>query len=434
MGAIKGTNPVFSIIRIRRIYTMKNKLFVCLFSILFLFCGSVRVSAEVIELKNGEIIEGEITEKTDEFIAIETVSGTSFIKPDEIKEIREGGVDISTGTIEEVTGSVEVRPEGEEKWAPIQKDTVLNEGDTIRTGPDSKMITVLGKQLIIAVEPESDLELDTLQKSEKEDMNVKVNLSKGQIWNDVGKLRSKDANFYVTTPQAVTGVRGTIFTVQAGLDEKTTVAVVDGGVKVRTRDMMIEPVEVKENYMTEVVPNKPPAAPVKISGAFLAQWAVYQAKFGALRGGLGAQGFRPSPTQTAAGVGAGVGVGIAAAAVGKDGGSSGPNTVTVTASQSGNYSPIPIDTDIDGSSAIGSNTVTGVDVNVLCDPLTIADQFQIIYMGNVIGDTGVVAVPTQDVLLTGSASGSSPIVTIRVITGPLGTDWHWDAEVVFNLE
>jgi hypothetical protein len=197
---------------------------------------------------------------------------------------------------------------------------------------------------------------------------------------------------------------------------------------------MLEPIKVKENHMTEVVPNKPPTAPTAISEALLAQWAVYQAKFSVLRGGMGAQGFQPSAGQTAVGVGAAVGVGVVAASVSSDSSSSGPASVTVTASESGNFSPVPIDRDIDGSSAIGTRTVTGVEVSVLCDPLTIADQFQIIYMGNVIGDTGMVGVPDQDILLTGNAAGSSPIVTIRVITGPLGTDWHWDADVTFNLE
>jgi hypothetical protein len=396
-------------------------------------------SADVIELKDGGIIEGDITEKTDQFIAIETASGTSFIKVEEISEIRKTPADIATGTVIEVTGSVERLPKGEEQWTPIQKDTVLNEGDKVRTGPDSKAIAIFADQLIMAVEPESNLGLDKLQKSRKKDVIIKANLDRGQIWNDVGKLKTKESKFFVTTPQAVTGARGTVFTVQAGPDEKTTVAVVDGGVEVRTRDMMMEPIQVEKNQMTEVTRNRPPTAPTAISAVFLAQWAVYQAQFGALHGGLGAQGFQMSPTQaTVAGAAVAAGVGVTAAAGGGGGGSDPVNTVTVTASMSGNYSEFPVDREIDGSSALGGRTVTSVDVRVLCDPLTIPDQFQIIYMGSVIGDTGVVGAelgdPSVDIPLNASADGSSAVVTIRVRTGELGTDWNWDATLIYYVE
>jgi len=238
-------------------------------------------------------------------------------------------------------------------------------------------------------------------------------------------------------------VRGTVFTVQAAPDEKTTVAVVDGGVDVRTRDMMISPVQVKSNQMTEVTPNNPPTKPTAISAGFLAQWAVYQGKFGLLRGGM-SQGFKVSPGQAAAGGGVvAAGAVVAAAAAGGGGGGgtrspSPPETVIVTAGASGNYDPNPQDTVIDGSSAIGTRTVTSVSVRMLCDPFTVPDRFQILYMGNIIGDTGMVGEdigdPGEDILLTGSADGSSPIVTIRVISGPLGTDWNWDARVVYYVQ
>jgi hypothetical protein len=410
----------------------------------FIICSIVSpaISADIVELKSGEIVEGEITEDTDSFIGIETDVETSFIKKDDVKSVKKTRLDMATGRIKEVKGTVEVLPAGKEQWVPANDETILNEGDTVRSGPDSNAIAVFEDQVIISVEPESNAELDKLQQTAKKDLRMKVNVDSGQIWTDVGKLRSKRSKFFVATPSAVTGVRGTVFTVQAGPDKKTTVAVVDGGVDVRTRDMMMEPIEVKESQMTEVTPNKPPTKPIVISGAFLAQWAILQGKFGLLHGAMGAQGFSVTPAQ--AGVAGGVATaGVAGVAAADGGGGSSsppapPDTVIVTATETGVHSPAPIDKEIDGSGPIGGRTVVRVLVRVLCDPFTVPDRFQIIYMGNVIGDTGMIGEdlgdPGENILLTGSANGSSPTVTVRVITGPLGTDWHWDARATYFVE
>ena len=420
---------------------MKSKAVSILCVLIICSCVSAAAFADVVELRSGEIVRGEITEKTDEFVAIETDSGTSFFRREDVESMQETSLEAAAGNVVEVTGTVDVLPKGEKQWVAVQEGAILNEGDLVRTGPDSKAIAVIENQVIMAVEPTSNLHLEKMQQSPKKEIDIKVHLDNGQIWTDVGALRTKQAAFYVTTPAAVTGVRGTVFTVEAGAGDKTTVAVVEGGVEVRTRDLMMEPVQVKKSQMTEVTPNKPPTAPTVISGGFLAQWAVYQAKFGLLRSGM-TQGFQLSPGQAA--VGGAVAAGAVAAAAASSGGGGGGSvpapsqTVIVTASENGLHSPTPIDTDIDGSSAIGGRAVTGVTVRVFCDPFTVADQFQIIYMGNVIGDTGIVGEdlgdPGENILLAGSANGASPIVTIRVISGPLGTDWNWDARVTYHVQ
>jgi hypothetical protein len=411
----------------------------------FVICSifSPNISADIVELKSGKIVEGEITEETDSFIGIETDVETSFIKRDEVKSVKKTRLDMATGRIVEAKGTVEVLPAGKKQWIPAKEEATLNEGDSVRTGPDSNVIAVFENQVIMEVEPESNAELDRLQQSTKKDLLMKVNVDRGQIWSDVGRLRSKRSKFFVSTPSAVTGVRGTVFTVQAGPDEKTTVAVVDGGVDVRTRDMMVEPIKVEESQMTEVAPNKPPAKPTAISGVFLAQWAILSGKFGVLHGAMGAQGLQVTATQAvvAGGVATAGVVGVAAAGGGGGGSSSSPappDTVIVTAGKTGTFSPDPISEEIDGSSAIGGRTVVRVEVRVFCDPFTVPDQFQIIYMGNVIADTGMVGEdlgdPGENILLTGTANGSSPTVTVRVITGPLGTDWNWDARATYFVE
>jgi hypothetical protein len=429
--------------RNRRRENMRNSVISLLFAFIACLLVSPAISADMVELKSGEFVEGEITEETDQFIAIETDVETSFIKKEDVKSIKETRLDAATGHIKELKGTVEVLPAGKEQWIPAKEEMPLNEGDSVRTGPDSNAIAVFENQVIMAVEQESNADLPKLQQTAKKDLIMKVDVDKGQIWSDVGKLRSKRSKFFVATPTCVTGVRGTVFTVQAESAEKTTVAVVEGGVDVRTRDMMAEPTKVGESQMTEVSPNKPPTKPIAISGVFLAQWALYATKFGLLHGTMGAGGLQFTPGQAAVAGGATAGVaGVAAAAQGGGGSSSPPppppDTVNVTAAESGVHSPAPIDREIDGSAVIAGRTVVRVAVRVLCDPFTVPDRFQIIYMGNVIGDTGMVGEdlgdPGENILLTGTANGTSPTVTIRVMTGPLGTDWHWDARVTYFVE
>ncbi|UCD57345.1 MAG: FecR domain-containing protein [Candidatus Hydrogenedentota bacterium] len=261
--------------------TRKVSLVLLVTSVLIIF--SATLAADVVELKSGRIIEGEIIEETDELIAIETDVGTGFFSKEDIRSINKTRLDMARGRIVEITGTVEVLPKGETEWRAAEEGMSLNEGDSVRSGPDSKAIGVFADQLIMAVEQDSEVNLEKLEKSRRRGINIAVNLDNGQIWNDVGRLGTKRSKFYVKTPQAVTGVRGTVFTVRIAPDATTKVAVVRGTVEVRTRGLIMTPTKVKENTMTEVAENKPPAAPTTISEDFLAQWNEYKGKFRMLR-------------------------------------------------------------------------------------------------------------------------------------------------------
>lgn len=264
-----------------------------------LFCTSAAV-ADTIVLKSGKTIEGEIIEETDQLVAIVIDNKTAFYSKEEIQSINKVRLDVAKGRIIQATGTVEVLPKGETEWKPAPKGTSLNEGDSIRSGPDSKAVATFANQLLMAVEPQSEVALEKLQQSRKKGMDVKMNLNSGQLWNDVGKLKSKQAKFYIETPQAITGVRGTVFTVQVTPEAKTNVAVVRGTVDVRTRGMMMSPLLLRERTMTGVELNKAPSAPAAISSDFLAQWKTYERKFRLLRLGMLGANIGLSPMQTLA--------------------------------------------------------------------------------------------------------------------------------------
>ena len=270
-----------------------------LFAALIIALMSATLAADVIVLKSGSVIEGEIVEETEELVAIELdTGGTGFFSKEDIKSINKTRLDIAQGRIVEMTGVVEVFPKDGTEWEAAEEGMSLGEGDTIRSGPDSKAVAVFAGKLIMAVEQETEVDLEKLQQSPKKGTNIRLKLNNGQIWNDIGRLRSKRSKFYVETPQAVTGVRGTVFTVQVAPDNTTKVAVVKGSVDVRTRGMMVTPVRLRENDMTEVAENQPPAEPTAISEEYLEQWNQYKSKFQRLRISMTAAGLKDYPTST----------------------------------------------------------------------------------------------------------------------------------------
>lgn len=161
---------------------------------------------------------------------------------------------------------------------------------------------------------------------------------------------------------------------------------------------------------------------------------------GAVTSAEASSGGIPTGVWIGAGVlAAGGGIAIAAGSGGgsdDDGGGGGfdpANTVSVSANQSasGGFSSGAQDTAIDGSGAVAGKTVTGVRVTLNYEAFDIPDRFQIIYQGNVIGDTGEVS---GNNTIQEIAGGSSPQVIIRVLTPSGGTSWEWNATVEFSAK
>ncbi len=272
---------------------MNKKILYVMFAALIVGIASATLSADTIVLKSGKTIEGQIVEETEELVAIELDSGgTGFFSREDIKSINEERQDVARGRFIEVIGDVEVLARGETEWKPAEKGMGLDEGYSIRSGPDSKAIAVFAEKVIMAVEQNSDIGLEKLQKSRRHGINFKMGLNKGQMWTDVGRLKTKRSKFYVETPQAVTGVRGTVFTVEVLPDNTTKVGVIKGSVDVRTRGMARTPTNIGENTMTEIAEGVAPAQPAEISSEYVAQWGEYKSRFQRIRlkmaaGGLG---------------------------------------------------------------------------------------------------------------------------------------------------
>ena len=117
------------------------------------------------------------------------------------RKINESGVRFAG-----LSGQVEVRPDSDEDaWDFAGMDTVLKNGDRIRTGPRSGAIISFSDLSTFVMKPDTEIVLVITEEKE-----TKLQLVAGNIWANVKKLL-KDGTMETTMNQAVAGIKGTVF-------------------------------------------------------------------------------------------------------------------------------------------------------------------------------------------------------------------------------
>ncbi len=107
------------------------------------------------------------------------------------------------------------------------------EGDVIETQRRTRVEVKLGDQSVLRIGPLSKVTLQsaTFGKSAA-DRKVSAQLAAGNVWANVAKAVGGEARFEVQTENAVAGVRGTTFRVDAAKDRSVVVKVYSGTVAV----------------------------------------------------------------------------------------------------------------------------------------------------------------------------------------------------------
>jgi ferric-dicitrate binding protein FerR (iron transport regulator) len=115
---------------------------------------------------------------------------------------------------------------------PLQTGGVLQERDVIYTGPDARVEISLSDGSTLRLGENANLELRVAPPAGR---LFTAHLFLGAVWAHVHKLLQTE-EFHVETENAVAGVRGTEFTVEAGREgAEDHVRVYDGAVEVRDR-------------------------------------------------------------------------------------------------------------------------------------------------------------------------------------------------------
>jgi hypothetical protein len=158
------------------------------------------------------------------------------------------------GRIESIKGKVELKRAGMPQFSRAYRGMVVNPGDEILTGAQSKAVLTLETTAVNGLGEKSQYSLNRLEVNpETKTVHAKIGVSKGKLWSEVGRLKTKDSRFEIETPTAVTGVRGTVFLVEVEEEtEKTNVSVVAGKVGVNSKDVEAPEVMIEEGEALHV--------------------------------------------------------------------------------------------------------------------------------------------------------------------------------------
>lgn len=107
------------------------------------------------------------------------------------------------------------------------------QGDVIETGRRTRLELTLADASVLRLGPGSRVELDTAAfGASAEDRKISSRLRVGTVWAHVTRALGGEARFEVKTDNAVAGVRGTTFRVDASRDRSCVVKVYSGAVAV----------------------------------------------------------------------------------------------------------------------------------------------------------------------------------------------------------
>ncbi len=172
----------------------------------------------------------------------------------------------------EVKGTVEFRRSSQGKWMRLYKGAELQPGYEVRTRENSEAVISYGELGVSAL---SSLTYLKIQEWRRERGRSKISLftSGGKVLSTIKKAFVPKVKFYLETPNALTGVRGTAYMVKYFPErEFTRIAVMEGEVAVQGKGKVPGLVIVKAMMATNVIRNEPPTPLEKIREEEIREW------------------------------------------------------------------------------------------------------------------------------------------------------------------
>ncbi|CAN7528580.1 FecR domain-containing protein [Acidovorax sp. LjRoot129] len=141
-----------------------------------------------------------------------------------------------SATVEFVHGPVTAQGQGNGAAGPVSKGGRLDEGTVLQVGPDAFVAVRLADGTVVRVQAQSELQLRQLRRRGRAgSLQSVLEMRSGAVESSVPPKAEAFRRFELRTPQAVTSVRGTRFSVAMGDAGQTTAAVLDGSVAVQQR-------------------------------------------------------------------------------------------------------------------------------------------------------------------------------------------------------
>ena len=116
----------------------------------------------------------------------------------------------------ELKGEASFMKAGASIWNKLEPTTILEEGDSVKTGPESEVkleLTGAAKTAEIMVRKETEFKFDTFRHEDTAKVeNTLLNVGVGGVLIKAEKLVGA-SKFEVKTPTSIVGIRGTVFEV-----------------------------------------------------------------------------------------------------------------------------------------------------------------------------------------------------------------------------
>lgn len=171
------------------------------------------------------------------------------------------------GKVVLIEGSAVVVQPGKASGIPLEEGSPVYTGDLIQTFAKSKVKILFQDDSVVVVGPQSQFQIDEhMFSAEKNERVATFKLLLGRIRVLVGRhATAAGSRFEVTTPTAVTGVRGTHFIIEVLDDNETNVFTIEGELLV---DNVLGDVggalALIAGMMTQVMGGEVPTGPVEI--------------------------------------------------------------------------------------------------------------------------------------------------------------------------
>ena len=134
----------------------------------------------------------------------------------------------SSTTLTLIGGDVSVRHGANGAFVAAVDGEVLNPGDSVRTGADSRAVLTYFEGSTVTIEPRTELSIDAAATNGNVTV-VQMSQSIGRTWHVVTRLVTGTSKYEVRTPASTASVRGTAFTVDTDGDT-TTIETTEGTV------------------------------------------------------------------------------------------------------------------------------------------------------------------------------------------------------------
>lgn len=171
-------------------------------------------------------------------------------------------------TLVDYNGDVSIQKEETDEWLEVKINMPIQKDDCIITGEKSFAEIFLDDGSVVKVEESSEINLKELVfDSETDEIHLEIFMKAGILLANIVEAVQRSPSVKVYTSNAVAGVRGTEFIVDATETRATTIGVFSGEVDAFGLDdegsiLENEPVLVKKGYQTSVSPNQGPNRPI----------------------------------------------------------------------------------------------------------------------------------------------------------------------------